>query len=493
MNIEMQGSRYLTIIEVSQKQSYIFTSNRLKNNIIASNNISYVTSPKFFKESFSSIYNEQDNLVYSGGGHIMFTFKTEKAAVAFTEKVSLHVMTKFDGLEVFARTIKCTRTPSEDRKELIKQLEIKKSIRRSGFRQGLFGIEFLKLEDILDNKNEIHSNGKQIFNEDAQKEEEEWIKPYTSVNIFNDLGGSKNISNYIAVVHIDGNQMGKRVGELDEELNNCDFEEYRKARRDFCDQIDRAFKESYQEMLEVVKRQMQEGVFDELELKRVKDENQKLITCNFPIRKIILAGDDVCFVTEGRIGIECAVTFIEKLWEKEPNEGGAKYSACAGVAIVHERYPFSKAYELAEKLCSSAKRKIAEMVPNKEANISSIDWHIERGEILGTMTDIRKHYISFDGAQLEGRPYIIKDDSNLKSGDTHYYCEWKSMVRKLRDPKKALATSKLKGMYHAIKQGEDAQNNYLEFALRTEIDEKEKVYLFDAIEVMDTYIPFLED
>ena len=32
-----------------------------------------------------------------------------------------------------------------------------------------------------------------------------------------------------------------------------------------------------------------------------------------PIRPLILAGDDVCFVTAGRIALECARVFLERL------------------------------------------------------------------------------------------------------------------------------------------------------------------------------------
>lgn len=60
----------------------------------------------------------------------------------------------------------------------------------------------------------------------------------------------------------------------------------------------------------------------------------------FPVRNIILAGDDVCFVTEGRIGVECARIFLEKIWGKVNSVDNKNYSACAGVAIVHQKYPF---------------------------------------------------------------------------------------------------------------------------------------------------------
>lgn len=90
-------------------------------------------------------------------------------------------------------------------------------------------------------------------------------------------------------------------------------------------------------------------------LKNRKLTALKLQGNTFPVRKIILAGDDVCFVTEGRIGLEAAKIFIEQLGSKTNKQDHQGYTACAGVAIVHKKYPFYKAYETAEMLCSNAK------------------------------------------------------------------------------------------------------------------------------------------
>ena len=42
-------SRYLTIFEVSQKQAYIYSVNRLSENVKRSSEIAYVTSEKFIR------------------------------------------------------------------------------------------------------------------------------------------------------------------------------------------------------------------------------------------------------------------------------------------------------------------------------------------------------------------------------------------------------------------------------------------------------------
>ena len=72
-------NRFLTMFEVSQKQSYIFGSNRLKENIINSSVIAWIMSPEYFEVVIDdeTIFNKKDNLVYSGGGHIILEFSTK--------------------------------------------------------------------------------------------------------------------------------------------------------------------------------------------------------------------------------------------------------------------------------------------------------------------------------------------------------------------------------------------------------------------------------
>ena len=43
-------SHFLTILEVSQKQAYIFSSNMLKDNVVNSAVIAWIMSPKYFSE-----------------------------------------------------------------------------------------------------------------------------------------------------------------------------------------------------------------------------------------------------------------------------------------------------------------------------------------------------------------------------------------------------------------------------------------------------------
>ena len=58
----------LMILEVSQKQAYIFASKKLQENAARSEDISYVTGSRFFQAAAGELYSEEENLVFAGGG-----------------------------------------------------------------------------------------------------------------------------------------------------------------------------------------------------------------------------------------------------------------------------------------------------------------------------------------------------------------------------------------------------------------------------------------
>ena len=491
------GERYLTILEVSQKQAYIFGSNKLRDNIVNSAVIAWVMSNDYFEKTIAddNLYCEEKNYVYSGGGHTILEFDAKEKADEFVKKITSTIRKEYPGIEVFAKTLEY-RTSLEagaNIKELTQQLERKKALRESAFHQGSFGVEKIDTNTL---KPILKDDDKKDSIPAAEEEKDVKLSPkgYERVYKFGDLGGSKDDSNFIAVVHIDGNAMGKKVEQLYKQHEKATWEEYKKELRKFSEKIDEDFKTSYKEMVEKVAAGLQEGKLKELDLK----EN------NFPVRRIITAGDDICFVCEGRIGIECAVEFIKAINKKEIL--GENYAACAGVAIVHQKYPFYKAYELAEMLCSNAKKFGAGLSKDGTGrDISAIDWHIEYGEIKDTLEEIRGDYQTLGQSIMNMRPYIIHASSEImKKEPIRQYHIFKKLTKVLWNQEDSLARGKVKGLRQAIKQGECATETYLKFNKMTDItvgcpeverksfittqDGITRSVLFDAIEVVDAFI-----
>lgn len=517
--------KLLLIMEVSQKQAYIFKNKELKKNIDASYTIDEITSSGYFKKYFPEYYNEEKNLVYSGGGHTILVFDNdveendntgkENQAVRFAKKLSKQIFCDYDGLEVFIKIMDYDEKaePSENIQNLMKKLEEKKAIRRASFRQGTFGMEVSKgeAERVFDSekkekeaeqrKKDAENRREKRIREEKKKIQEEETTHYELVTQLEKLGGNKDDNNFIAVVHIDGNLMGKKVQENDEELRKIldgisdpekKLDMYREKKQEFSEKIDKLFKGAYSDMQDAVKKQIENGNLKDLSLEEVVNGEKQI---NFPIRRIIRAGDDICFVSEGKIGIECAVEYMKALWKRSEGEN----SACAGVAIVHQSYPFYKAYEIAESLCSSAKKYNASLDKEGCANACAIDWHIEYGEMYGGLDEIRKHYVDADGKSILARPYFVcgKPEYEGKAGN-RTYANFKQTMEEMEyalhnkcedEEDRMIARRKLKELRTYLKESEEAVDAYFK---KSRLDQ----YLtkndknFDVIEVMDTYIGF---
>lgn len=481
-------NKVLTMMEVSQKQAYIFSSNKLQDNITNSAVIARVLDNDFFEKVISDkeVYDGNLNMVYSGGGHTILEFRTREQAVKFTKRITRFVYENFEGLIIFATTIDYNEalSPGDNCKNLTAQLEAKKALRSAAFHQGSFGIEKINATTFSpESADGICEEKEKIRKEENESERKQLPQGYDPVYLFSDLGGSKYNSNFIAVVHIDGNAMGKRVENIDMASRNesWGWNTYKEKMRNFSNSIDLDFKNAYKEMEEEISASIESGVLDDLEL------SEK----HFPVRRIITAGDDICFVSEGRIGIECAVRFIEKLSKKVNAEDKEGYAACAGVAIVHQKYPFYKAYELAENLCANAKKYGASLSKDGSGKeVSVIDWHIEFGEIKDTLDEIRDSYKDMEGHKLNARPYLISStDEIMESQNRKQYTKFKKMITELQKKEENFARGKLKELRGALKRGRKETDYFLKFnKIEDIVINNDRELLFDVIELLDTYL-----
>jgi len=483
---------FLTVLEVSKKQSYIFKSNRLRENIGASEIIAFVT-----KELPQELCDEyKGRQISSGGGSSIFYFENKDASMNFSKAYSKHILERFPSLEFFLSSVEYD--PEKDiiidkTKELYEKLEKKKAKRDLYSHIIDFGVSkkcsSTRLPAVWNE--ELSRN---YYSGEAKSKIDMFIKKEKSSNQFalniKDLGVSKNEKSYIAITHIDGNRMGKRISSLREsfrrrytnenikEIN----EQYINALNQFSIDIDRAFKAAFNKMVEAVekKREYMEEIGMEL--------NSSVI----PIRKVVLAGDDVCYITDARIALECAYIFLQEL--EKYSVMGEKITACAGIAIVKEKYPFFKTYELSEELCKNAKASIEEGLIE-----SRIDWHIVQGEYNNNLNEIRNTaYKALDGKDLSMRPLVASKESH----SPNHYSLFRKDIEIIKSRK--LPKGKVKGMLKEMKKGEVHLDTYIEInqiynVLGTHrLDAKSgflngKCVLFDAIETLDYFIPICDE
>jgi hypothetical protein len=131
---------------------------------------------------------------------------------------------------------------------------------------------------------------------------------------------------------------------------------------------------------------------------RISELDEKKI---LPIRPILIAGDDITFITNGGLGVHLAEQYLQLFAEI----GKGQFSACAGVAITKTKYPFYMGYQLAEDLCANAKQAARE-----RPGTSWLDFHLAYGGFSGSLKDIRVEKYSIRDGRLNYGPYLVTGD-----------------------------------------------------------------------------------
>ncbi|MFN3335544.1 MAG: hypothetical protein ACK47M_23860, partial [Caldilinea sp.] len=320
---------------------------------------------------------------------------------------------------------------------------------------------------------------------------------------FDDLG-SKGESSYMAVVHIDGNGMGKRVEALASHHVGSD-DDYITAMRAFAGSIRTAARNALRNAVRTLRAAIREEQGQECIGGVIPIRGSRL-----PFRPIVFGGDDATFVCDGRLGLTLAELYLRAM-EQELADGEKLY-ARAGVAVVKSHYPFSRAYELAEALAKSAKEFIRErQATSNGAGLSAMDWHFGvNGVVLG-LKELRERDYRCPGAgELTMRPVLVNDDALPAS--SRNWRTWETFTRivdTFRDPNGDWAQSrnKLKKLRETLREGPAATKQFLQIAAPGkhlyeapgQSDSAETGWIvgdrstcFDALEALDFYVPLVE-
>ncbi len=404
------AEQYIVGMEISKKQNYIFKSKRLKEIIGASRIIRMIT------EYLPKKYLDTRNEIYSGGGNSFFKFETENSAKEFISKISLDILRFFPEIEVFFSINKMENTKGNVLKDSMEKLEKKKSERRSSFKKISFGLEeicenskYPAFKIIPDDKNNdknrfvsLDTFSKFEFGNDNDNIKERIKKILDNEIIENNFYKQeikfdyKYISDFdgfedkVAIISLDGNRMAELVtiaGERIEELSKI---------------INTSYKKAYSKVVEY------------LEEKIGKSEL-------LPIRNLILAGDDVCYIIEAKYALDSIRIFLEELHNSELEKieelKNKRLTACAGIVIANNKYPFSVAYDMAEELNKDSKAKLRE---TGETEASLFTFEVIKGEITGSEYKYNKlndFYISISCINKSESEEIIdfKDFSEILS------------------------------------------------------------------------------
>ncbi len=518
---------HAVLIDMVSIQRYVFGSNKLKENIGASYLIQEVYEAYLQKvincifpsaninftawkeEQHKCLIEETDNpfeVGYIGGGNALLFFKDRDRAREFIERWTTTLLVETPGV---VTAIACDGFNLKDFQSEKFQSENKKlfdKLQENKYRfipQAVIPRHGIIAEcshtgysmDIWNEKEQEYVSSvayaKICASQEATKKledkfEKELKGEYRFTDQLDELGQLKGEDSHIAIVHIDGNGMGERFRQT----------KTLKEIRKLSISVKAATDESFRVLLKTITEKFQDiqnalGYDTDEKRKKYPGKNGKM---NIPLRSIIIGGDDITFVCDGKLGVYFARIFLEA-FEKQQVSDNEALSACAGIAMTKTKYPFHRGYELADDLCKNAKKRRKE----KGGEGSWLDFHIAYGGFSGTLDEIRKsHYQSVQGKLIFG-PYKIGDHP-VYGFNTLTANIWKLKYKQY--PKvKNIPGSKIKELRKIITLGEEATrtfaseikargyelpgNNY-----KIHLFENSMTPYFDMVELMEFYPEF---
>ncbi len=415
----------LTAIDVLGVQRFIFLSNRLKDIVVGSWLVHWCTSPK------GALKVDEKNIILASGGNAILEFENLESAKSFTSEYTRALHEKAPGLQVvlvhheyspgeLASTLsnlqeklaRAKMAPSISAPLL--GLSVTATCRETGLPASGFDPDdpnILLSREILKRRNKIKEANLR------------WAKFLPEPNFefpleLDDLGRSLGDTSLIGVVHIDGNSVGNKIKEWLEEQEGEPDEIVRQRYREWSKALDVLGHKVFDAVVKrVIKSLSTENGIPKIkgDLKELgfalKEKNGKV---QFPLRPILLGGDDLTFVCDGRLALDLAVTALKVFCEEEiPHLG--KITASAGVALVRVHDPFSQAYLLCENLCSNAKQRLKK--EDFVENDCALDWHIGLPHPSERLENIRNSLYRLDRYELTGRPYFLNQGAKVRTWD----------------------------------------------------------------------------
>ncbi|SES98079.1 Cas10/Cmr2 second palm domain-containing protein [[Clostridium] polysaccharolyticum] len=439
----------LAMYDVRGIQDYIFRTNRVKEIVGASyivEDIIQETLTEAAKELEISIEKEWEDkntesflsgntkveVLFIGGGNAYVLYKTGETCVKINKVMSRKILEKTYSLQLVVAVVKANldkNTYKEDYDKLrgrLDQIKAEMPIARTlgalpiakidpltGYpliEQDIFSTEdmsqetFLKLSKYLDErykeKKIAEAEGKKIV-----RQFDQFITEH----------GEESI---LAIVHIDGNDMGNRIGTLLAKHNNT-YEEAVQTMRTISRNINNTFKA---EVFENMKAKFENWV--------TKYNEEPFIKGGTYLRKIIVAGDDITFVCNARVALPLVKYFAEHVskynmfeeYDANADKTDYGFSICAGIAYINSHFPFHLGYKVAEACCDEAKR-VAKMPENAEhGRIGNwVDFQICRNVQMVDLEEARdKNYSIGNNVKLLQRPYHISVNSDDDVSEKRY-------------------------------------------------------------------------
>lgn len=399
----MTSNKVLALYDITGIQDFIYASSRLKENIGASRLVGMLLDPRVLEQAGGEV-------IYSGGGNALAMFDDKNAAIEATRVLAKRSITLTCGALRFAVAYQEMGSMSftEAMDKLGRSIRTRK--REMDKTGPMLGIGITKLEHGTNLPVFLASNadggrsrltGLKLRVE-AEADGNHLPKTIMDISFIRDgsCGFEKNLDKffqkkgeegYIAVCHVDGNDIGELA--IQATKNENDLNKAKRSAREFSDEIQRIMHDALKNVIESI-HAFKNGpnAANVLDLKNgYKDK--------IPFYPVVSGGDDLTFITNGLLGISAAELFLNEISNKSISVAGreTRVSACAGVAIVKTKFPFNRAYSLANWLCTNAKNARKATMTGSDPASSWLDFQVVTSSAAWDVASARKNLYMVPG------------------------------------------------------------------------------------------------
>ena len=343
-------------------------------------------------------------VVYEGGGNFFVLYKDKETCIEINKIFTRKLLKELYTLKVLCTYIELENglvNFIEDRKKLYEKHRISEA--EESVICPVNTLPFVQVD-------EVTSLPLTKYNENTRKKvsTEAEAKLAKHLDVYNEKYGEKDLDKLVtrkgeesllAVVYIDGNNMGAKVQNV--LGTETSYDQCVKKLRETSEFIQKNYVEDRIKDID--------QMLEEKEKKGKKKAGKRLV---------VFAGDEINLICNARDAYDIAKTYLKGLHQVSWKDSTEPCSACAGIAIFHSHAPYAQAYKIAEECCESGKTRMKKLEKAREKEGKSkevcyIDVHYCQKGIGMSLEDIREKEVG----GLISKPWLLdmEDEKNTTS------------------------------------------------------------------------------
>lgn len=285
---------------------------------------------------------------------------------------------------------------------------------------------------------------------------------------------------WVAVIHVDGNEIGKKI------IGITEIETLRR----FSEELEKATLGALQEAVAQVSAGEPVGAKGDSSTQTAGGDGTG--TVEGWLLPLIVGGDDITVACDARYAVQFTRAYLTE-FEKQTAQSsvitdvaGSHLTASAGIAVVKPHFPFGSAYALAEELAGSTKRAL-KANPNAAAHRSGYDFHVLRDSVIRSLPEMRMGQVTHEGGSisLDTGPWLARPHTPLPNES-----DWvvahddqtliDQVVAMVSDAEKDLSQSERRRLRDALQTGGTAMDALKERFAAHSVRHADNPFLLDA-------------